>query len=114
VHFKLTTSVVVASLVAVSPAAAFASTDGPPNRIDAANHAATMHSLAVLHEQLEARAERIAAPPKTAAPTTARIVATDSGFSWVDGAIGAGLTAAALLAAGGLQSARRHPSTPAH
>ena len=112
-HFKLTTSVVVASLVAFSPATALANTDGPPNRIDALNHAATMHSLAVLHEQLQARAERIAAPPKTVAATTTRLVATDSGFDWADGAIGAGLAAAVLLTAGGLQSVRRHPSTTA-
>ncbi|MDA0164059.1 hypothetical protein OM076_27550 [Solirubrobacter ginsenosidimutans] len=113
-HFKLTTSVLVASLVAVSPAAALASTDGPPNRIDAASHARTMHSLAVLHEQLDARAEAIAAPAKTAPATTTRIVTVSEGFSWVDGAIGAGVTAAVLLAAAGAQAARRLPSTTAH
>jgi hypothetical protein len=110
-RFTLTTSAVVAAL-ALSPGAALANTDDPPNRVDADNHATTMHSLAVLHEQLEARAERIASPVKTAPTTTARIVATDSGFDWVDGAIGAGLAATVLLlAAGGVESARRHPTT---
>ena len=113
-HFKLTTSVVVASLVAFSPATALASPDGPPTRIDALNHAATMRSLALLHEQLDAQAERIAAPHKAAPTTTARIVATEEGFSWADGAIGGSLTAAVLLAAAGARSARRHPSTTAH
>jgi hypothetical protein len=83
-------------------------------RIDAANHAATMRSLALLEQQLDAEAARIASPAKTAPTTTARIVASDTGFDWVDGAIGAGLTAAVLLAAGGVESARRRPSTTAH
>ena len=114
-HVKLTTSVVVASLAAVSPATALASTDdGPPNRIDALNHAATMRSLALLHEQLSEQAERISAPAKTAPATTARLVATDDGFRWVDGAVGAGLTAAVLIAVAGADCARRRPSMTAN
>jgi hypothetical protein len=112
VHVKLTTSVIVASLAAFSPATALASTDdGPPNRIDALNHAATMRSLALLHQQLAEQTERISAPAKTAPATTARLVAADDGFHWVDGAVGAGLTATVLIAVAGANSARRRPAT---
>jgi hypothetical protein len=40
--------------------------------------------------------------------------ALTSGFDWVDAGIGAGLTAALLLGAAGVASARRRPTLPAH
>jgi hypothetical protein len=114
-RFTLTTAIAAAALLSSGAGTALASTnDGPPNRIDALNHAATMRSLALLHEQLEAQGNRISARPKTAPATTARIVAAGDGFRWVDGAIGAGVTAAALLTVAGVDSARRRPSASAH
>jgi hypothetical protein len=109
-RFTLRTALVVAALLALSAGTAFAD---PADRVDAANHARAMHSLAVLHQQLDAQAERIAAPHRSAPATTARVAATDQGFNWVDGAIGAGLTAALVLAAAAVTSARHRSSTTA-
>ncbi len=107
-RFTVSTALVVAALLALSAGTANADT---PDRIDAANRATTMHSLAVLHQQLDAQAARIASPHHSAPATTARIA--DQGFNWVDGTIGAGLTAALLLTAAGVTSARHRPSTTA-
>jgi hypothetical protein len=105
---RFTTVVVATAALALSPSTAPASTH-PPARVDAANHAGTMRSLARLHHQLDVQAARIAAPARTAPPATTRIVHSDEGFSWVDGAIGAGATAALLLAAGAVVASRPSP-----
>jgi hypothetical protein len=108
----LTAAVAVLAL-AFSTGTAFAGTNVPPDQVDAANHALTMRSLARLRQQVDVQVARIASPPRTAPATTARLVPTDRGFSWADGAVGAGVTAALLLAAAGVQSARRRPITTA-
>ena len=108
----ITNTVVAGTLLTLSPGSAIAGTDDVPNRVDAINHANTMRSLARLHEQLAEQTERNAAPVKVAPPSTVRIVRDETGFSWVDGAVGGGLTAAVLLAAAGAQTARRSAGRP--
>ncbi len=109
----LITAVLALALLALSAGPAAARPDVSSNRIDAANHATAMRSLASFKQQIAADLERVTSPAPTAAARTVRIVrvpVTDNGFNWLDGAIGAGLTAALLLTGAGLASARRHPS----
>jgi hypothetical protein len=111
-RFTLTTATVVAAL-ALSPGTALANTD-PPGLIDALDHARTMRSLALLRQHLDEQAAKNARPVRTLAPATVRLVRADDGFDWVDGALGAGVTAALVAAAAGAATARHRSSTTAH
>ncbi len=97
----ITTTAVTVALLGVGTAPAMAHPRLSEAQIDAANHANTMRLLAIKHQRDEQTA-----PPQTA--SVVRVPVASDGFDWVDGAIGAGLTATVLLAAAGMGSARRH------
>jgi hypothetical protein len=102
------TPILVVALLAAGAAPAAARPE-PPNRVDAANHAATMRSLA---RQRPRDGQLVSASPAGApAPApTVRVMHLRGGFDWVDAGIGAGLTGALLLGAAGVASVRRHPT----
>jgi hypothetical protein len=80
--------------------------DASTNRADALHHEATMRSLAARRRRESEGVGRTVASPGTIVPAARTQVAGD-GFSWADGAIGAGLAAALLLGAAGVASVRR-------
>jgi hypothetical protein len=90
------------ALLAAGAGSAAARPDMSSNRIDAANHAASMRALA-RHDQVEA----VASPPAPA-PIVRVAPVTDGGFNWIDAGIGAGLAAALMLVAAGVSAGRRH------
>jgi hypothetical protein len=110
---SIRTTAVTAALLAVGASPALAHDSA--KRIEAVNHATAMRSIARFHQQIAAD---LAPATSSVRPTqTVRIVrapAADDGFDWADGAIGAGLAAALLLAGTGVASVRRHPSTKPH
>jgi hypothetical protein len=87
--------------------------DMSPNQIDARDHGAAVRSIN-LHQL--ARDTSTVTPPGQPAPVAVVRVTRvpGGGFDWLDASIGAGLTAALLLGATGLASARRRPTHPAH
>jgi hypothetical protein len=110
-----TTAILTVALFALGAGPAAAHPEALSNRIDAENHATAMRSLALFHQQIEADLSPVTSPAKpTQTVRVVRATVADDGFDWTDGAIGAGLTAALLLAGAGVASARRHPSATAH
>ena len=101
-RFTLTTAVTVA-LLGLGATPAVAHPGLAPAQVDAANHANTMRLLAVKHQR---DADAVGSMPPQAARVV-RVPVAANGFDWVDGAIGAGVTAALLLGAAGAGSARR-------
>jgi hypothetical protein len=112
-----TTAILAVALFSLGAGPAAAHPEALANRVDADNHAAAMRSLARFHEQIEADAARVASVAPAAPARTVSIVrapVSGDGFDWTDGAIGAGVTAALLLAGAGAASARRRPSSTPH
>ena len=126
------TSIAAVAVLAAGAAPAAARPQVPPSRIEAANRVPAVRSQALqggLHSETTAGfpGERTQDPRAlanssslagTTAPprpvVTARARVADAGFDWVDAGIGAGLSAALLLGAAGVASARRRPTLPAH
>jgi hypothetical protein len=99
----LTTAALSVALLGVGAGSAAARPNVPLERqVEAANHEATMLALALKHER------DAASPPQSA--RIVRVPVASNDFDWVDGAIGAGVTAAALLGVAGVDAARRQPS----
>jgi hypothetical protein len=112
-RFTRTTTVLTAALLAAGASPALAQESA--KRIEAENHQAAMRSIGRFQQQIAADLAPQTSPAK--ATQTVRVVRStvaDDGFDWADGAIGAGLAAALLLAGTGLASARRHPSAKLH
>jgi len=105
----LITTAVTVALFGLGAAPAMARPGLSPAQVDAANRANTMRVLAIKHQR-DADVVR-SAPPQTA--RVVRVPVAANGFDWADGAIGAGVTAALLLGAAGVASARRHSTMTA-
>jgi len=102
----LTSSIVAVGLLAGGAGPALAGQADPSRVSDALRHAAAMRSVAA-HELAADGPARVQIVRVTKTP------AADDGYSWADGAIGGGLTAALLLGAAGVAAGRRHPRVTA-
>jgi hypothetical protein len=106
----LTSSIVAVALLAGGAGTAVASSEAPTGRADALRHGATMLSLA-RHHRAPSTVIPAVEPTSVSFVRDAGAQVADDGFSWADGAIGAGVTVALLLSAAGLASSVRRPPT---
>jgi len=111
----LTTISVVALLATVASSAAARPADTPLGHSQVTSRQAartSLPSVGLQHRYLGSDARLVASPIASTPVPTVHVATTriaDGGVNWADVGIGAGLTAALLLAAAGVWTARREP-----